>query len=88
MTHTVLVLVVFLLGGEPEAYVATLAPNVECNAAQAVAFAHQAEAQLGEAIQEEILWQCLPVQSPGRTRAPHEPQPHAPSDNEASLIEK
>ena len=83
MTHNVLVLVVFLLGGEPRAYAATLAPNVACDAPQAVSFAQQVEAQLGEPIREEILWECLPVRSPGPARTPALPQRgHTPKDNE------
>ena len=83
MTHTVLVLVVFLLSGEPQAYAATLAPDVACDAEQAVNFAHQVEAELRVAIQEEILWQCLPVRSPGPTSAPDRSPRRIPGENEA-----
>jgi hypothetical protein len=77
------VLVVFLLGGEPQAYAATLAPDVPCDAAQAVSFAHQVEARLGEKVQEEILWQCLAVRSPGPATTPNAPRRHIPGKNEA-----
>jgi len=84
MTHTILVLVVFLLSGEPQAYAATLSPDVVCDAAQAVSFANQVEVHLREPIQEEILWQCLPVRSPGPTAAPDTPpRRRIPGENEA-----
>jgi len=73
MTHTILLLVVFLLNGEPQAYAVTLSPDISCDAAQAVTFAHQVEIQLNEAIQEEVLWQCMPVRSPGPATAPDAP---------------
>jgi hypothetical protein len=75
MTHTILVRVVFLLNGQPRAYAATLAPDIACDASQAVSFAHQVEAQLTERIQEDILWQCMPVRSPAPAAAPEAPQP-------------
>lgn len=87
MTHTVLLLVVFLLNGEPRAHTAMLAPDVVCDAAQAVYFAHQFEAQLGERIQDEILWQCLPVPSPSPAAAPDALPRHIPNQDEASNYE-
>ena len=72
MTHTVLVLVVFLLNGEPQSYAATLAPGVVCDAAQAASFARHIEAELAEPIQEQVLWRCLPVRSPGPATDSHQ----------------
>jgi hypothetical protein len=83
MTHTILVLVVFLLGGEPQAYAATLAPGMPCDAAQAVNFANQVEAHLAARIQEEILWQCIPVTSPGPAATPDTSPRHIPRSDEA-----
>jgi hypothetical protein len=83
MTHTILVIVLFLLSGEPQAHAATLSPGVPCDRAQAVNFSKQVETQLAASVQEEILWQCIPVQSPGPPPAPDMPPRHLPSDNEA-----
>ena len=77
MTYTILVLVVFLLNGEPQAYAVTLSPDASCNTAQAVTFAHQVEVQLNQEIQEEVLWQCMPVRSPGPATTPDAP-PRSP----------
>ena len=87
MTHTVLLLVVFLLNGEPRAHVVTLAPDVLCDAAEAVNLAHRVEAQLAEPIQDEILWRCLPVRSPGPAAAPDAPRHRVPNRDEASVYD-
>jgi hypothetical protein len=83
MMHTILVLVVFLLGGEPQAYAATLAPGVPCDAAQAMSFANRVETFLTDRIQDEILWQCIPVRSLGPSERPQSPPHHVPRSDEA-----
>lgn len=76
MNFIVLVIAAFLMDGTPKTISTVLPAGVECDDAAASALHLQLDHMIGAKTQDNFLYDCKPLESPG-------PAKHVPGKNEA-----